>query len=62
MNTIKSHQNLIWLKIRPTTTITQSHQLIIEVPTVSISGQHLFANDLGTSLGDGAILIHDILA
>lgn len=61
MNTLISHNNLIWLKIKPTTTITTSQQLVIEVPTVSVSGILLFQNDLGTGLTDGSILIYDIL-
>ena len=58
---IPGGRNLIWIKITPTTTITMTHQIIIEVPTKSSKGATLFANDLGLGLADGAIMPIDIM-
>ena len=60
--TVPGGKNLIWIKITPTSTITATHQIVIEVPTVSSKGAHLFANDLGLGLTDGAIMPIDLMA
>jgi hypothetical protein len=61
MVTCPSHRNLIWFKITPTTTITTTQQLVIEVPTISASGVNLFNNDLGYGTADGSFVNVDIL-
>jgi hypothetical protein len=62
-NSIPSHRNLIWFKISPTTTIQTTQQIIIEIPTKSSAGTHLFAHNLGLStILDGGSIPVDVLA
>lgn len=50
--TIPGEWNLIWVELNPTTTIATNHQLVIEIPTKSLEGTLLFANDLGTGISN----------
>lgn len=53
--------NILWVKLAPTTTISATDQIVIEIPTRASSGTTLFSNDLGTGLADGAKLTTDIV-
>lgn len=67
MCTIPSLKNLLWIEVRPTTTIQTTQQLVIEIPTKGIDGNILYANNLGmtyangTSYGDGDSIPFDML-
>ena len=50
--TLPGQWNLIWVELIPTTTIATTHQLVIEIPTKSLEGTLLFANDLGTGIAN----------
>jgi hypothetical protein len=60
--TVPLGKNLIWIELTPTTTITTTHQIVIEIPTKSSAGATLFANDLGLGLTDASDIPIDILA
>lgn len=53
--------NILWVKLTPTTPITQTDQIVIEIPTRGSSGTTLFGNDLGTGVADGGALTTDIV-
>lgn len=53
MCTIPTIQNLIWIKVTPTTTIQTTQQLVIEIPTKGSNGYALFANNLGMTYANG---------
>ena len=59
--TISNNENLLWVKITPTTTITTTQQIVIEIPTRSSKGDGLFADDLGSGVDDGGDIITDII-
>jgi hypothetical protein len=59
--TIVNNENLIWVKLTPTTTITTTDQIVIEVPTKSSAGTSLFADDLGLGINDGGDMTIDII-
>lgn len=50
--TLPGEWNLIWVELNPTTTIAMNHQLVLEIPTKSLEGTLLFANDLGTGIAN----------
>jgi hypothetical protein len=45
--TLESERNLFIVQFEPTYTINQNDQLVIEIPTKSLDGRLLFANDGG---------------
>lgn len=59
--TLPGETNLVWVELEPTTTIAPTHQLVIEIPTKSISGQNLFSGDLGSGLSDNSWFPTDVI-